>query len=206
MRKQHALYLGAALLSWTSLVYGHRFEHPRQIRLGMKRDRVVVSMIYDLNPGEPSRTARQLFDRNTDGVIDEGERALLESWMERTALRFFSVSLSRPDGASEQIGFETLRREGHRTTLPSSATETVGLSLLLSAPLPSGPGPFELRVEDYEADQRTHVPLVLDLEPGLSLDFSSQGEWHPATRQLQRVELSKDRPLRLRFSVSRGGP
>lgn len=178
----------------------HRFEHPRQLRIGLDADRILVSMVFDLDPGEPSRTARQLFDRNTDGQIDEDERALLERWMERTALRFFEVSATGPDAAPKVFTFETLRREGHKSDRPSSATETLGLSLLLSAPLPEATSELWLQVKDQEPDQRKHVPLLLDLAPGWALRASSQGEWHPATRQLRRVSLSAGRPLCLHIS------
>lgn len=183
-------------------VSAHRFEHPRQLRVGLDEGRLVVSMVFDLDPGEPSRTARQLFDRDADGRVDETERALLEAWMERTALRAFRVRAGARAGELARLELETVRRDGHRTGLPSHATETLGLSLLLAAPLPEAPGELWLELEDEEPDRRKHVPLLLDLAPAWSLRFASQGEWHPAPRQLHRVALSAEHPLVLR--VGRG--
>lgn len=195
MRASPGLAASALTLSLAGAALAHRFEHPRQLRVGLDEQRLVVSMVYDLDPGEPSRTARQLFDRNTDGELDEAERALLEAWMERTALRAFQVHAGLREDAMTRLAFETVRRDGHRTTLPSQATETLGLSLLLHAPLPADAETLRLELRDEEPDRRKHVPLILDVGPGWALRFASQGEWHPGARQLHRVALSKEHPL-----------
>jgi hypothetical protein len=196
-----AFLASAALLATSTRAEAHRFEHPRQLRVGITKERIVVSMIYDLDPGERSRTARQLFDRNTDGQVEPDEQKLLEAWMERTALRFFSISLAVSGGEAAPLPLETVRREGHRTELPSRASESLGSSLLLSAPLPPEASGWILEIKDQDVDASKHVPLVLDLAPGVSLRYASQGEWHPTARQLHRVALGKEQHLRLELGL-----
>jgi hypothetical protein len=42
---------------------------------------------------------------------------------------------------------------------------------------------------------------VVDLDPGVSVRFSSQGELHPREHQIQRVRLTQDWPLVLRLQT-----
>lgn len=187
-----AAALAAALLGGAALPAGaHQLDHPTLLRMAVRPDAVVVSVTYDVDPGDPSRQLRGLFDRDSDGQLDVGEQAKLLRYLEDTARLWLEVDLGgRP------LALVVRSREGSRLGLPAEATSSLGISLVLTASVALA-DPARLRIADRDKDASRHVPLVVDVAPELHPRFASRGEWHPELRQLHRVMLGPDRALEL---------
>lgn len=183
---RRALVLGLLLFAVPALA--HRFVHPKSLRVGVRSDRVLLSITYDVSPGREARQTRAVFDRNSDGRLDEKEQRALLRYLEQLATRWLEVSV---DGARQ-----TLKRtsvQGHQLDLPADAHQTLGASMLLTAPLPRGS--LKLRIKDRDKDKKSHVPTVVDLAPQWQVQMSSQGELHPKARRLRRIRLAPGRAL-----------
>jgi hypothetical protein len=175
----------------------HQFQHPKMLRLGVRADAILLSLTYDLNPGEDARMARSLFDRDGNGELDAGEREKLERYLEDTARLFLQVAI---DG--KEVTLERVELVASRLDLPRASSETLGIAAVYRAALPPGDR-VSIRVADRDKDRARHVPLVVDLAPGWDVELATQGELHPKSRQLQRILLSEDHPFELRLVRSR---
>lgn len=191
--------LAALLLLAAPQVAGaHRFEHPKSLRLGVKGDRLVLAIAYDVNPGRDAARARALFDRDADGALDPKEQALLLDGLEQRARHFLEVEL---DGAA--VDWKAEARTGHRLDRPAADDTTLGAALVYSAALPGGAA-HRVTIRDRDRDAARHVPLVVDLAEGWRIIRASQGEWHPEVRRLRGAILRRDRPLELVIAPSVG--
>jgi hypothetical protein len=182
----------AALLS-VKPAWAHRFAHPKLLRLGIAKEQIVLSLTFDVNPGEESRFLRRLFDKDSNGKLDEAEQAALLRYLEETATLFLKLRIG-----GKAVPLVAAERNGSRLGLPRESSDTLGVALLFRAAIPASPELLELEVEDRMADAKTDVPLVVDLDPAAVVAFASQGELHPREHQLQRVRLAQDWPFVLR--------
>lgn len=183
---------GLTLLS--VLLFAHQFTHPKTLRLGVRPDRLVLQIQYDVSPGRDARRTRALFDRDSDGALDAGERARLVSYFEDLCRTWLRVELNGAPVAWKRRGASP-----HRLDRPVEDDTTLGVALLYEAAIPAGE-PIHLLVRDRTRDRDRHVPLVVDLAPGLRVRWASQGELHPGAGRIRRVSLSEGRPLELRLS------
>ena len=167
---------------WAAL--GHQLEHPKTLRLGVRDGVVVLSLTYDVDPGEPSRTLRGLFDRDASGQLEPPEQAMIMRYLEDTARLWLVV-----ETGGQPVAWHTRSREGARLDQPAAATGSVGLALVLTASVVVGTE-LRLRLADRDRDGRKHVPAVVDVGPGLRLRYASRGEWNATLRQLHQVRLS----------------
>lgn len=177
----------------------HRFAHPKNVRLGVQHDRVLLSITYDASPGDESRLLRALYDRDANGMLDEDEQQKLATYLEQNAILWIKL---RIDG--ELAKMVRLEATSHRLTLPSNATESIGISLLYLAPLvaPIGESVMEVVLEDRDKDAASYVPTIVDLDDGFDVMFANQGELHPRTNQIQRIKLKNGAQLALRLRRS----
>jgi hypothetical protein len=166
--------------------------------VGVTSHRIVLSVTYDVNPGDDARQLRSLFDKDSNGTLDPPERELLLRYLEQTATLFLKVELG---GAP--VNLVPTERIGYRLELPRDSTETLGISLVYLLD-ETAKDPIALRIDDRNADAKIDVPVVVDLEPGLRVAFANQGELHPREGQIHRVRLHRDLPLILRV-VGSGG-
>lgn len=157
----------------------------------MRAGGVVLSLTYDVDPGEPSRTLRGLFDRDGSGQLEPPEQAMLLRYLEDTARLWLVLT-----AAGQPVTWRVRSREGTRLDLPAAATSAVGLSMVLTASVATG-AELHLRLADRDRDGRKHVPTVVDVAPGFRLRYASRGEWHPALRQLHQVRLAPGAELEL---------
>ncbi len=181
-----ALLLG--MLIFALPAHAHRFVHPKSLRVGVHADRLLLSITYDVSPGREARQTRAVFDRDSDGQLDAQEQRKLLHYLEQLATRWLEVSI---DGRPQAL--KRTNVQGHQLNLPSSAHQTLGASMLLSAPLP--PGSLKLTIKDRDKDKKSHVPAVVDLAPQWQVWMSSQGELHPSARRLRRIRLAPGRAL-----------
>jgi hypothetical protein len=186
------------------LLVAHQFTHPKAIRLGVKEDRLLIAVSYDVNPGQDSQRLRGLFDRDADGTLSAEEQGKLTAYLEQMAMLYFELAI---DG--QAVKPARISSTPFRIDLPAGATDSLGVSLLYSALLPPG-GSVGVRVADQTKARDTHVPLVVDLTEGWEVAFASQGEVHPTPFSIHRVRLDRGRPLlldlRRRANRVRGGP
>jgi len=185
----HPTTLALALaLAFGNPAEAHKFDHPKSIRLGITPGAVAVAVTYDVDPGDPSRQLRGLFDRDGDLQLGMEEQARLTKYLEDTATLWLKVEV---DGLPV-----TLARRAREVTaleLPVGSSKTLGISLVYTASVSAG----RLRLRDRDKDARTHVPVVVDLAPGLRLRSANQGEWHPRLRQVHRVMVGPELPLEI---------
>lgn len=194
-----ALISGAVAMfatTFASTAHAHSFEHPKVLEIGLHASELVVSVRYDLSPGDESRLVRALFDRNTDGKLDSAEQQKLARYLERAAMLFFELRIQSEPGSLVRQSVSA-----HRVELPVEATQTMGVSMLYVATLPKVlPGALlEIEIIDRDKDSAKHVPVTVGLSDGWEVAFSSQGELHPVPRQIHRVKLQRGRPLVLRL-------
>ena len=177
----------------------HTFEHPKNVRIEVRAQHMVITVGYDVDPGRPSQLLRGLFDRNSDGEIDATEQVALLRYLERTAMLFFSMTV-----AGEQAQLVRKAARAYRIDRPVDSTKSLGIQLRYHAPLsrPDGGRVLEVQVEDRDKDARKHVPLEAIVAPDWSIHLASQGEWEPAVRRLSRVRLDRTRPLQLGLRTS----
>jgi len=185
--------LAASLSSPAAIA--HNFEHPKIVEIGLHKNELALSIKYDLNPGNEARLVRALFDRNTDGHLDGTEQAKLVRYLERTAMLFIDLQIQSAQA-------KLIRQSGsaHRVALPVEATQTMGVSVLYIAPLPKvAPGELlTIQIKDRDKDPAKHVPVTLGYSEGWEVAFASQGELHPAPRQIHRIKLDKHGTFELR--------
>lgn len=167
----------------------HRFEHAKVLRLGVKSDRLYLSVSYDVNPGQDSLRTRALFDRNSDGKLDDREQELLMGSLEKMCWLWLKTAV---DG--QKLKWTRKERAGHRLNRPTSDGGGLGLSLLYEVALPEGPS-FTIEFNDRDKDKTKHVPMQVDFGPGLLLESATQGEWQGTARQLRSIALGRTRPL-----------
>jgi hypothetical protein len=164
----------------------HQFEHPKTLRMGIKRDRLLVSVAYDVNPGEESKRTRSVFDRDGDGQLDPAEQDRLAHYLEETATLWMRVLVDdRP------CKLDKVEMSPNRLNAPRDSTDSLGISILYSAPLPEADR-VRIEVIDRDKDKAKHVPLIVDLSPDWDVVLATQGELHPAARQLSRIALGQD--------------
>lgn len=187
-----AAMLTCALPGGTALA--HRFAHPKSLRLGVRDGRLLLAISFDVNPGRDALRTRALFDRDSDGRLEEAEQAKLRATLENQARLWLKTRLG-----TDPVDWRRREATGHRLDRPVSDDGTLGLSLLYEAPI-GARDEISLTIEDKDRDASKHVPLTVDVGPGWRIERASQGEWHRAPRQLSRVALAKGRPLVLVLS------
>ena len=168
------------------------------MQLGVRKGTVVIAVTYDVNPGDESRQLRAMFDRNADGRLDSGEQTKLQKYLERMAMLFFKMRIGDRSA--------TLIRSGtsaHRVGLPADASQTMGVSLLFTAYLPKHDDGelLTIGISDRGKDAKKHIPLIVDVGGGWTVALASQGEFHPESRQIQRIRLNKGRSLTLKLRL-----
>jgi len=168
----------------------HPFEHPKTMQLSVQKDRILIAMGYDVDPGDSARLLRSLFDRDADGRLGPPEHELLARYLERTALMFLFVHV---DGQPVPL----LRREAHafRIGADVSNTASMGIQLVYEIALPTGGTRFRARIEDRDKDARKHVPTIVDLGANWLVQFASQGELSLSEKQIRNVRLGPETPL-----------
>lgn len=186
--------LAIVLLLVPAVASAHRFEHPKVIRIGVQPERIVVAFSYDVNPGVEALRTRALFDRDSNGQLDEDERKRLQKYLVDTALLWMRVRVQdRP------IDLRTSTVTPNRLDRPADDSTTLGISALLTVPRPAGP--LEIVVEDRDKDAKKHVPVIVDFGRDEGVALASQGELDPEARQLRGVRLEPGRTLVLRLSA-----
>jgi hypothetical protein len=71
----------ALLLLGYRVVWAHDASSPLTMVVDLERTRVGVYLRYAVDRGEAARAAREQFDRDADGRLDDGERARLTAWL-----------------------------------------------------------------------------------------------------------------------------
>jgi len=173
------------LLAPILALLGHQLEHPKLLRVGVQADRLLVSVTYDLAPGQASQQARALFDRDGDGALNLEEQEKLATYLEKTALLWLRIELD-----DAPLPLMRIERSSSRLDLPVEATQTLGIALLLQAPLPQRPE-LRLRIHDRDREADRHVPLSVDLSETWRVRFASEGEL--SGRHLGRIGLLPQR-------------
>lgn len=181
--------VGPAFAIMLSLA-AHQFEHPKILRVGVQDGIVLLAITYDLNPGRESARARALFDRDTNGTLDEAERAKLEQYLVKTATLWLEL-----DVQGTRVSTNTATVSRTRFDRPAGDTSSIGVSALLRVPAPGEK--LEIRVADRVKDKRKHVPVVVDLAGPYRVRLSTQGELDPDARQIRGIRLEHGRDLRL---------
>lgn len=184
-------------------VDAHQLDHPKVLRLGVRRERLILSVTFDTNPGQESARVRATFDRDASGALDGAEAERLERFLLDSALLFLAV---RVDGAPVDLERLELVRTGFEE--PVGSARSLGFAALLGwAGAELAPGQArEVVVADRDKDRTRHVPLVVDVGAGLEVAFASQGELDPHLRQLRRIMLREGAPLVLRLRGVPGAP
>lgn len=188
-----ALMLSLASLTAPFEAQAHQFQHPKILRLGVKRDRLILSLSYDINPGEDSKRMRSLFDRDANGALDDAEQQRLARYLEETATLWMKMTI---DGEAAKL--ERVQVVPNRLVAPGESTDSLGIAILYEIPLPKS-ATVAIELFDRDKDRMRHVPLTIDLGADWRVAFSSQGELYPKSRQIQRVLLKEDAPLLLRL-------
>jgi hypothetical protein len=173
------------------LLIAHQFTHPKVIRLGVKEDRLLIAVNYDVNPGQDSMQLRGLFDRDADGSLSSEEQDKLTAYLEQMAMLYFDL---RIDGA--KVKPERISSVPFRIDAPAASPLSLGVALLYSTPLPAR-GTCDLSVADQTKSRDAHVPVVVDLTEGWEVMFASQGELFRSPFAIHRVRLDRGRPLDL---------
>ncbi len=192
MRSLAPLLLCAGLLA-PCQAEAHRFEHAKALRLGVKADRLYLSVSYDVNPGQDTLRTRALFDRDSDGKLNDREQALLMGSLEKMCWLWLDISVN-----GQALKWTRKERAGHRLKRPTTDGGGLGLSLLYEVALPTGTG-FTITILDRDKDKTKHVPMQVDFGPGVIVEAASQGEWQGPVRQIRGIALGKMRPLTLRL-------
>ena len=155
----------------------------------------MLAVTYDVDPGDPSRMLRGLFDRDGDLRLDSAEQAKLTKYLEDTATLWLKLELG-----GDPVVLRRKSRETSPLDLPVGSSQTIGISLVYTA---SVTGPLgRVRLTDRDKDARIEVPVVVDVGPGLSIQSANQGEWHPRLRQIHRVVLDAKLDLSLDVRTS----
>jgi hypothetical protein len=184
----------SVILALLTLLTAHRFEHPKSIRLGLERDRILIAVNYDVNPGADATQLRSLFDRDSDGALSRGEQDKLTAYLEQMAMLSFRIRLDGREAPPRRLAATP-----HRIGLPVSAADTLGIALLYEVALSSKAVTIE--IEDRERDRAKHVPVVVDVDAEWEVHLSSQGELTGSgPRHIGRIGLAKDRPLLMKLS------
>jgi len=170
----------------------HKFEHPKILRLGVADAELLLSVSYDVNPGDESRQLRAVFDRDGDGSLSEREQAQLMDYLERTALLWLRLKVG---GSAVELSKK--QAQGSHVDAKVASADSVGISLLYQAALPPGAARLELELSDRDKDAAKAVPLTADLAPLWAVELATQGEWQPRLRSLERVFLTPKEGLRL---------
>ncbi|MBI2375005.1 MAG: hypothetical protein HYV07_13495 [Deltaproteobacteria bacterium] len=190
MRERTGIAAVIATLALAVPAHAHFLSHPKTIRLGVSEDRIAIEVAFDLSPGDEARQARRLFDADADGELSPGETARLLAFLEQTARLFLAV---RVDG--RLVTLEKQESVAHRIDLPTDATDMLGLSLVLKAPIRIGSTPVRIELVDRNADASKDVPVLVDLGPGIRVVLAAPGELLRRVRQLQRISLDDKRGL-----------
>lgn len=186
--------LGAVLCSlWAAVpASAHKFEHPKILRLGVTDGELLLSVSYDVNPGDEARQLRGVFDRDGDGNLSAPEQAQVLDYLERTALLWLRLQVGgRPAELSKK------QAQGSHVDAKVSSTDSVGISLLYQVAIPPAAPRLELELSDRDKDAAKVVPLTADLGPSWTVELATQGEWQPRLRSLERVFLTPKEGLRL---------
>jgi hypothetical protein len=186
-----------AAIALFSLIAAHQFQHPKVMRLGVLADRLLIHVSYDVSPGDDARLHRSLFDRDGSGALDEAEQKKLAQYLIDVSVLFLRLTIN-----GEKIVPERTETKTARLDLPAASTDTLGVSFILTAPLPAGPA-VSIEVGDRDKDRARHVPVTVDLAEGFEVAFSSPGELFPEVRQIHRITLKEGEPLVLRLRRKR---
>jgi hypothetical protein len=183
----------AAIAGRAPIAEAHQFEHPKILRVGVQRDKLVVSVTYDVNPGDESRSVRSLFDRDANGKLDDEEQKAIARFLEETAMLWLQISI---DGAPVKL--EKVSASPNRLNAPRESSDSLGIAILFQAALPAKDA-LAIAIVDRDKDRQKHVPLTVDLAADWEVMFASQGELYPKARQIQRIGLRAEVPLELRL-------
>src|SRR5262249_13043165 len=148
---------------------------------------------YDVSPGEDARLHRSLFDRDANGVLDDGEKKKLEQYLVDTAMLFLKLTI---DG--QKVVPERTETQSNRLDVPTASTDSLGVSFILTAALPAAPA-VSIELADRDKDRARHVPVTVDLAEGFEVAFASPGEFFPEVRQIHRIMLKEGEPFVLRL-------
>lgn len=97
--------------------YGHDAPSPLAVVIELDRGKLQVMLRWYVDDGAGARELRERFDADADGVLDDGERAALGTWMTEQARRAFALdvrgaavalelqqsSFDIPDGAATHL-------------------------------------------------------------------------------------------------------
>ncbi len=186
-------FLVAAIVAFVPEAESHQFEHPKILRVGVQRDKLIVSVTYDVNPGDESRSVRSLFDRDANGKLDDDEQKAIARFLEETAMLWLQISI---DGAPVKL--DKVSTVPNRLNAPRESSDSLGIAILYEAALPAKDA-LTIAIADRDKDRGKHVPLTVDLAPDWEVVLASQGELFPKVRQIQRIGLRADVPLELRL-------
>lgn len=152
------------------------------------------TLSYDINPGQEASLLRALFDRDSNGKLDGEEQERLTGYLEKTAVMFLRV---RINGQLAQL--IQLDSSMHRVDTRVTASKAMGLHMRFSTELPKlkKGETLSMTIVDRDKDDEKHVPTVVDVGTMWSVILSSQGEFHADIRQISRIKLKQDHPVKL---------
>jgi len=155
------------------LAPAHVVRFPRMVHLRVEPDRLAVAIAHIEHAGVNAARLRGQFDRNGSGELEDFEQEAFAEWLDQRARSGLRLLL---DGEAVELESEqrdlVLDRdsrveEGSGWTLRSVWKLEVGLR----------PGLHRLAIRDAPANERTIVPIRIDLPSGWTLEEASvEGE------------------------------
>jgi hypothetical protein len=174
----------------------HELPHPRRDLFRVTPAGLQVELEILVQPGEPARSLRGMFDRDRDGRLQPEERSRCEEYLARTAAQFLAVTA---DGA--KLSFTQSKVRSENLDGPASSTLLAAAVISLEAKWPAGRAPERLEIADRHPDREIHVPAVVIVDTALELRGASQGLARKEDGALAGVDLQEGKPLALRLRV-----
>ena len=163
-----ALAVVLVLLARASTAPAHPAGSPLTVALELERTRVGAYLRYTLERGELARAAREQFDRDQDGRLDESEQLRLRAWLVERARAGFGVSV-----AGVALAF---RERSVSAELEDGADARLAVGVRLIAPVKWRAGASVLQVTAELPDARAVTPIALrdgrDAKLELPADFA----------------------------------
>ncbi len=148
------IFFSLSFLFYVFSAWGHRFHHKRSFFLSVGRDRIELSVVYRVPPGDEARKLRVMADKNRDGFIDSDELKMLGEFISLDAMKGFKVTLQ---GRSVNIHITDLRID-----MSPEANSSFEINAFFKVPvwLSPAPPPPSFKIGLYEDRfEHSHVSV-----------------------------------------------
>ena len=150
------------------VLLAHMLPVPRVDTVSVTRDGAVVTIEHAVDATRAAEI-RAIYDRDRDGVLDEKERALLETWLRLSATRPVALEL---DGARVALAEES-------ATFEIPARGELHATIVLRAKWTLDAGPHRIALRD----------------PGAAASVGFGARARPAPGAVSRASLTRDEPV-----------